>query len=144
MGLRHTLLALAAAPLAASCVDGDYNRSRVFQEPIVESVEALQVGTSDVGDVLESLGAPVYVVEIGLGLALAWGWTDVTDWNIDISAPLGDAQGNFRFSSTDTQTEGLVLFFGPDWRLTAVRRGYLGELLPREQRPRDVEDELVD
>lgn len=140
----RTTAALLAALLGASCVDGDYNRSRIFQEPLAERVDALEVGTSDVEDALDQLGAPVYVIEVGLGLALAWGWTDVTDWNIDVSAPIGDAQGNFRFSSTDTTTEGLVLFFGPDWRLKAVRRGYLGELLPRRQLPRDVEDELQD
>jgi len=120
----HTAAALAAALLGAACVDGDYNRSRVFQEPLSERVDALAVGTSDVSDALEQLGAPVHVIEV--------------------SAPLGEAQGNFRFTSTDTTTEGLVLFFGPDWRLTALRRGYLGELLPRRQLPRDVEDELVD
>ena len=144
MTRAHTAAALAAALLGAACVDGDYNRSRVFQEPLSERLDALAVGTSDVSDALEQLGAPVHVIEVGLGLALAWGWSDVTDWNIEVSAPLGEAQGNFRFTSTDTTTEGLVLFFGPDWRLTALRRGYLGELLPRRQLPRDVEDELVD
>ena len=144
MSRAHTAAALAAALLGAACVDGDYNRSRVFQEPLAERVDALAVGTSDVSDALEQLGAPVHVVEVGLGLALAWGWSDVTDWNIEISGPVGDAQGNFRFTSTEKTTEGLVLFFGPDWQLTALRRGYLGELLPQRQLPRDVEDELVD
>ena len=137
MSRAHTAAALAAALLGAACVDGDYNRSRVFQEPLAERVDALAVGTSDVSDALEQLGAPVHVVEVGLGLALAWGWSDVTDWNIE-------AQGNFRFTSAEKTTEGLVLFFGPDWQLTALRRGYLGELLPQRQLPRDVEDELVD
>ena len=118
--------------------------ARAYGTTRADVVDALADGTSDVSDALEQLGAPVHVIEVGLGLALAWGWSDVTDWNIEVSAPLGDAQGNFRFTSTDTTTEGLVLFFGPDWRLTALRRGYLGELLPRRQLPRDVEDELVD
>lgn len=145
-GLRRRACAatLALLPLAAGCVDGDYNRSRVYQEPPVEGVEALAPGVTDVGAALDSLGAPVFVIEIGLGLALAWGWQDTTDWNIDVSAPLGDAQGNFSFTSIDTTTRGIVLFFDEDWKLTSMRRGYLSQLLPRKALPRDVDDELRD
>lgn len=133
------LLALALLP---ACVEVEYDRARVFQEPPPERVEALVVGESDVGQSVQALGAPLLVVEVGLGLALAWGWQDVTGWNVDVSAPVGDAQGNFSYTSTASRTRGLVLFFGPDWRLTAVRRGFLAELVPDRQKPRDVDDDL--
>ncbi len=137
-------LSLLALPFAASCVDGDYNRARVYKEPPFEAVEALTPGETDLGTALDSLGAPVFVIEIGLGLALAWGWQDTTDWNIEVSAPIGDAQGNLSFTSTDTTTRGLVLFFNEDWKLTSIRRGFLSELLPKKPLPRDVEDDLRD
>ena len=57
----HTAATLAAALLGAACVDGDYNRSRVFQEPLPARVDALAVGKSDVSEALEQLGAPVHV-----------------------------------------------------------------------------------
>jgi len=126
------------------CVDGDYNKLRVFQEPLVESVDALRVGETDLGATLESLGAPVFVIEVGLGMAIAWGWQSTTDWNIEVSGPFGDAQGQFQYSSTDERTEGLVLFFDASWTLSSIRRGYLADLLPKRQRPRDVEDDLLD
>lgn len=139
--LAHLGAALALA-LLPGCVEVEYDRARVFQEPPPERVDALVVGESDVGQSVAALGAPLHVIEVGLGLALAWGWQDVTGWNVDVSAPLGDAQGNFSYTSSASRTRGVVLFFGPDWRLTAVRRGFLAQLLPDRQKPRDVDDDL--
>lgn len=139
------LRAAGAAVLAVcgtSCVNGDYNKLRVFQPPGEAAVNSLAEGTSSVGDALTQLGAPIYVVEVGLGLALAWGWQDTTNWNVEVSGPVGDAQGQVSFTNTDITTRGLVLFFDQDWTLTRLRRGYLSELLPRRPRPRDVDDEL--
>lgn len=133
-------IAIAAA-LCAGCIDGDYNRYRRFQPVDDVEVDALEVGASDVGEALDRLGAPVFVIEVGLGLALAWGWRDTTDWNVDVSAPIGDAQGNFSFTSTNATTRGVVLFFDEDWSLVGVRRGFLGALLP-VARPRDVNIDL--
>lgn len=129
----------ALALLGAGCVDGDYNRRRIYQEPLPEAVDALAVGTSDVGAVVDSLGAPLFVIEVGLGLALAWGWEDVTNWNVEVSGPIGDAQGTVRYTSETSTIRGLVLFFDEAWRLTSVRRGFLGDLLPRRRPPRDVD-----
>ena len=113
MTRAHTAAALAAALLGAACVDGDYNRSRVFQEPLPARVDALAVGTSDVSDALEQLGAPVHVIEVGLGLALAWGWSDVTDWNIEVSAPLGDAQATSGSRARTRRPRGSCSSSGP-------------------------------
>jgi len=138
----RALACAAAAALSAGCIDGDYNRFRQFQPVDDAEVDALGVGTSDVEEALDRLGAPVFVVEVGLGLALAWGWRDTTDWNVDVSTPIGDAQGNFSFTSTNATTRGVVLFFDRDWTLVGVRRGYLGELLPKAL-PRDVDIALT-
>ena len=137
-------LVLGASLLTCGCVDGDYNRSRVFQPPLEAAVESLVPGTTQLEGALASLGAPLRVIEVGRGMALAWGWEDTTNWNVEVSAPLGDAQGNFSFTSTSATTRGLVLFFDEHESLTSVQRGYLSELVPARQRPRDVEDELID
>lgn len=140
--LRAALFLGLSATAASGCVDGDYGRTRIFQPPLPAAVDALEPGRTELGEALASLGAPVQVIEVGLGMALAWGWTDVTDWNIDISAPIGDAQGNFSFTSSDTTTRGLVLFFDADWRLERVEQGFLSQLLPARLAPRDVDDDL--
>ena len=116
----------------------------MFQAPTDEQIEALEPGVSGVDDALARLGAPVYVTEVGLGLALAWGWERTSDWNVQVSAPVGDAQGQVSYASASLETRGLVLFFDEAWTLRSVQRGFLSELLPRKQRPRDVEDELTE
>lgn len=136
-------LAPALPLLLAACVDGDYNKFRIFQAPLMESVESLRPGETDLASALDVLGAPVFVVEVGLGMALAWGWQATTAWNVEVSGPIGDAQGQFQFSSTDEKTEGLVLFFDPSWKLVSVQTGHLADLVPKQQRPRDVEDDLL-
>lgn len=132
-----------AALLSCSCLSADYGQVRVFQAPADEEIEALAPGVSDVGEALERLGAPVYVTEVGLGLALAWGWERTSDWNVQVSAPIGDVQGRVSYTSASLRTRGLVLFFDESCVLTRMRRGYLSELLPRRQNPRDVDDDLT-
>lgn len=139
---RALIGAALGAALLPSCVDGDYNRSRIFQEPIAAAVDALTVGTSDVGAAVEGLGAPLLVIEVGLGLALAWGWQDVTNWNVEVSGPIGDVQGSLSYTSESSTIQGLVLFFDEGWRLTAVRRGFLSDLVPNRQPSRDVDLDL--
>ena len=129
--------------LTSSCLSADYGQIRVFQPPVEEQVEALEPGVSNLGDALARLGAPLRVTEVGRGLALAWGWERTSDWNVQASAPIGDAQGQVSYASANLQTPGLVLFFDETWTLERIRRGYLLDLLPRKQRPRDVEDELT-
>lgn len=137
------LLSAAALPALMSCVAGDYGQYRVFQEPSLASVQSLDPGTTDLTSTLEALGAPVHVIELGDRTMLAWGWQSSVDWNVDVSAPLGDAQGSFRFASLDEKTEGLVLVFDAAWVLQKVRRGHLVNLLPKGPRPRDVDLDLT-
>ncbi|MFT7076287.1 MAG: hypothetical protein ACJA0P_002302, partial [Planctomycetota bacterium] len=35
------------------------------------------------------------------------------------------------------------LFFDPSWKLVSVQTGHLADLVPKQQRPRDVEDDLL-
>ena len=134
--------ALLCLPGLIGCVDGDYNKFRIYQEPIVELVDNLEPGVTDLSTVLEFLGAPLFVIEVGLGMSLAWGWQNTTDWNIEISVPVGDFAGNFQYQDTSAQIEGLVLLFDKDWTLTSKQRGFLVDLLPKTQRPRDIYDDL--
>ena len=134
--------ALLCLPGLVGCVDGDYNKLRIYQEPIVELVDNLEPGVTDLSTALESLGAPLFVIELGLGMSLAWGWQSTTDWNIEVSVPVGDFAGNFQYQDTSAQIEGLVLLFDKDWTLTSKQRGFLVDLLPKTQRPRDIYDDL--
>lgn len=133
--------ALASIGLS-SCVDGDYGKLRVYQPPIQASVDSLQPGVTTLRESLDRLGAPVLVREVGLGMALAWGWQTGLDWNIEVSVPVGDAQANFSYNDISERTRGIVLFFDEGGRLTLVREGYLRDLVPSRQLPRDVDDEL--
>ncbi len=128
----------------SSCLAGDYERLRTFQPPTEAAIDALVIGSTDVGEAVEQLGAPLHVVEVGLGLALAWGWTDTTAWNLELSVPIGDAGGSFKYADSAATTHGLVLFFDDAWQLVATRRGYLGELLPSARAPRDVDIDIAD
>ncbi len=129
-------------PALVGCVDGDYNKFRIYQEPLVEAVGSLQPGVTTLEAALAQLGAPLFVIEVGLGMSLAWGWQNTTDWNIEVSVPVGEASGNFKYTDTNAQIQGLVLFFDETWTLTSVQEGYLADLVPKRQRPRDVDDDL--
>jgi hypothetical protein len=141
---RSRVTLLVAAVLSASCVTGDYDKVRTFQAPPAGSYDDLVIGVTDVGQAMDALGAPVQVIEIGRGLALAWGWLETTEWNVAAAIPLGDANGRLSFTDTDEKVPGVVLFFDDAWRLTAKRRGFLAELLPESRPPRDVDDDLTD
>ncbi|MEM9378647.1 MAG: hypothetical protein AAGB93_01770 [Planctomycetota bacterium] len=140
--MRSILLLLAF--VAASCVSGDYGKVRSFQPPPDGAFEALVVGESSVDDAVASLGAPLQVIEVGRGLALSWGWQKEVGWEVQVSAPIGDVQGSVSYADTVNKLPGIVLFFDPEWTLLLKRRGFLGDLLPNRQPPRDVDDDLLD
>ncbi|QDV08920.1 hypothetical protein Poly30_44750 [Planctomycetes bacterium Poly30] len=135
--------AALSAPFLTGCAQGAYSQFRVFQEPLEAAVAGLRPGESDLTETLDALGAPVFVVEVGLGMALAWGWQATTDWNVQVTGP-GNARGRFQYASSDERTEGLVLFFDPAWTLTSLQSGHLVDLLPKSRRPRDIYDDLLD
>lgn len=137
--LRALSAVLLGLPALVGCVDGDYNKFRIFQEPLVEAVDSLQPGVTGLQSALDALGAPLFVVEVGLGMSLAWGWEKATNWNIEVSVPIGDVAGNLQYVDTQSKTKGLVLFFDESRTLTSVQRGFLADLIPKRQRPRDVD-----
>lgn len=138
----HPRRALAlVALLSASCVTGDYNQTRVFQPVPGEAVQSLVVGRSGLDEALASLGAPLQVIELGAGAALAWGWKESTDWNVTGSASIGSVRGRLQFADAALQFPGVVLFFDGEWTLVAKEKGFLSELLLRPQLPRFVEDD---
>ena len=98
---------------------------------------------TNVDHALHELGAPLQVIEVGRGMALAWGWQETTDWNVAGTVPLGDVQGRVTYADTRLAIPGIVLFFDEDWRLIAKREGFLATLLREDYLPRDVEDELL-
>ena len=136
MNVRPALPLALALPLAAGCITGDYNQTRVYQPVPAGSFDALVVGEASLTDALEGLGAPLQVVELGSGAALAWGWKEATDWNVTGSATLGSVRGRLSYSDTDLEFPGVVLFFDGSWNLVAKDEGFLSDLLPRPQLPR--------
>ncbi len=141
-GLTARVALLLGSVSLVSCVDGDYNKFRIYQEPLMEAVDSLKPGVTDLESALEQLGAPLFVIEVGLGMSLAWGWQNTTDWNIEVSVPVGDAAGNFQYADTSAQIQGIVLFFDESWTMTSMQKGFLADLVPKRQRPRDVDDDL--
>lgn len=142
MATLRGLAAGAASCLLASCVTGDYDQLRTFQPPPNGSFDDLVVGITNLDHALHVLGAPVDVIEVGEGSALAWGWQETTDWNVAVSVPIGEVQGRVTYTDSSLQIPGIVLFFDRDWRLVAKREGFLGELLPERRVPRDIDDDL--
>jgi len=129
------------ALLSVSCVTGDYNQTRVFQPVPAEAVDALVVGEAELGEALASLGAPLQVIELGRGAALAWGWKESTDWNVTGSANIGNVRGRIQYADAALEFPGVVLFFDQSWTLVGKERGFLSELLLRPQLPRLVEQD---
>ncbi|MBL6757821.1 MAG: hypothetical protein ISQ11_15605 [Planctomycetes bacterium] len=141
MGVHSFCSVALIALLSSSCVTGDYNQTRVFQPVSVEAVDALEVGEAELGEALASLGAPLQVIELGAGAALAWGWKESTDWNITGSANIGNVRGRIQYADAALEFPGVVLFFDQSWTLVAKERGFLSELLLRPQLPRLVEED---
>lgn len=134
-------LAAALAALAAGCLQGDYNRDRIHQSLWADDVASLRVGVDDLTAVLGRLGAPLHVRELGEGVALAYGWLDATNWNVEAQVPVGDG-GSFQFTyaDTDLRLPGLVVFLDGQLVVTRVERGLLRDLLPAAPRPMLVEE----
>ena len=133
--------ACALLALSAGCLQGDYNVDRIHQLVAPIHVETLRPGEARLEDVLALLGAPLYVVELDRGIALAFGWLDQSDWNIEAVLPVGDASMQFSYASADLQLPGLVVFLDEHYVVTRLDSGLLSNLLPERARPRLVEDD---
>lgn len=134
----------ALLALCAGCLQGDYNEDRIHQVVSPVHVDTLQPGQASLQDVLTLLGAPLYVVELDRGVALAFGWLDQNDWNVEAVVPVGDASMQFSYASANLQLPGLVVFLDEAYVVTRLDRGLLGDLLPERARPKLVEEDGSD
>jgi len=145
--MQRIAASLAIPFLCASCVSFAYQREIIEREPEAALVEGLAAGHTDLGHVLDVLGAPIEVWEGADGApVLTYGGLRAGRWNIDVSLPVVD-NGSASFSYTDTRarTRGFVLIFGSDLRLDIVRAGNLADLRRRYERrsPASVDDEAI-
>jgi hypothetical protein len=138
--LRRLGASCALLAPCAGCLQGDYNEDRFHQAVAAVEVEQLVPGKAHLGDVLALLGAPLSVVELDDGVALAYGWLDQVDWNVEAIVPVGDASMQFSYADADLQIPGLVVFLDDAYVVTRHDRGLLRDLLPDRPRPRLVED----
>lgn len=128
---------LAAALLAASCVQLEWTRQIALEPVDVERLATLRAGASDLGECVATLGAPVYVWEYGgEGVALGYGSRRRSAFGISASVPIADrSSASFDYDQGTAQTRGWVLFFDADWKLVAIEQGRLRDLtLARERR----------
>lgn len=132
--------AVLVALIAPSCVSATLESRNRYRE--VSGEEVLVIGEDGLERSLEILGAPLVVRENGDGAVLAWGWARERGWGLRARVPVKGARASFDYSQASRGLQGLVLFFDDQWRLTAMRRGQLADVLPPSQvRARLVEDE---
>lgn len=144
MGRLSTAAAALLLGGLCSCVRGQWQSSQ-DQSPVPEAVlSALEPGTSDLGDCLERLGAPLLVWEVDpRSYGVAYGWNDGDTWSVNVSVPVTRGfSASVDYADTDLDLEGLVLFFDARDRLLRIDRGRLSDLVRRRQRPADLPDQL--
>ncbi len=138
-------LLAAALLLAPGCLTGSMRRDSRFEPLPRGSLRALQIGASDLGDVLSSLGAPLWVWETaGDGMATAYGWHKERGWSLTLSVPVTQQlNATLSYDDLDADLTGVVLFFDAERELVALRRGRLRDLVLEGVRIRSslVEDE---
>lgn len=137
-----SVLLLALALTATSCVTGEYNRTRELIEPAALAFDALEPGSDTLTEALQNLGAPLHVWEIESGAALAWYWIDSSSWGLTLSVPASDAvDASFSYGEANDSIEGVVLFFDKAWTLTEKRRGNINAIAATLRRPADLSDD---
>ncbi len=125
-----------------SCVRFQYTRGNI-NEPIEDhQVDALQPGTSHLGDCLQSLGAPDKVWEYADGgVALAYGWLEESGWGLNVSWAFElFVSISFDYSAAAQHMQGVVLLLDKELALQHIRRGFLSEITAdlKRRRPADV------
>ncbi len=124
------------------CVRLHYFRISHF-EPTPEPVlEQLENSHAELQECLDALGAPLIVGELPDGIAVAYGWEDRGQWGIDVSYAFERFLSiRFNYDSIAESLRGVLLMFGEDLRLKAIRRGLLGDLTKQlRRRPASPED----
>lgn len=140
--------ALLVALACPGCLRVAWERQSRHTPVTSAALERLRPAEADLAACLAELGAPLWVwehVEDGRASAvLAYGWYDQRDLGLRLSIPVYRAlSASFEYDKIDERMRGAVLFFGPDWRLTARREGLLRDLTVelRPKRPQPVEED---
>ncbi len=140
-------LALACCAGLSSCVRFGYRREVLERKPDVRLLEQFVVGRAELGEVLVVLGAPLEVFEGADGApVITYGGLRSGEWGLSVSAPVTDySSASFSYADGAARTEGFMLIFDVDERLTIVREGNLGDLRQEFVRRRsasvDADDE---
>ncbi len=132
------------ALVASGCLRFGYGVTHI-QEPVDHvALVALRPGVDDLASCLQRLGAPNHVFEYcGDGVALAWHYTDGSDFDFDVSYALSReaTSASFSIDWDDTDMPGAVLWFDSDLKLLAVREGAMRDLTSGlHQRPSTADD----
>ncbi len=124
------LIAIALPLLVSSCVSFTYERHSTHEPVALEAIGELEIGTSDIGEAMRLLGAPLYVWEgVGGAVVLAYGSENRKEVGFQISLPLFDrTNASFNYDDVSSKLEGFVLVFDPELNLKIVRAGLLREL----------------
>ena len=126
--MRPAVVAVALA--LAGCVSVEWRRETRFAPPRAAAIAALVPGETTVAEVLAALGAPFHVWEYKEdGVALAYGSSRQRDLGLTVSVPVFErTSARLDYDDVHERLRGVVLTFGPDWRLEQVREGYLRDL----------------
>ena len=130
---------LLLALVLSGCVSVNYQRFSQL-EPIDEfALTEIQTPGTDLQTCLDALGAPLFVRETPHGVVLAYGWQDAGQWGFDVSITFERfVRVSFDYSQIDEQLRGAVLLFDSDWKLIALRRGFLKAVTGELERRRPV------
>lgn len=133
---------LGALLLCSACVSVSWER-RLRDVPLrAEQYLELKAGESGLQDVLDHLGAPLDVWELGHGrFALAYGWEMNRELGLSVSIPVTQRRSaNFDYDEINLHTPGIVCFFDADLRLEVLREGRLNDLRAAERRRPEYEE----
>ena len=140
--MRRLLSLLLVALVPAGCVRLNYFRISHFEPTSDTVLQQLEGSDAELQQCLDALGAPLSVGELPDGIAVAYGWQDRAHWGLDVGYTF-ERILNVRFNYQDVEDSlrGVMLLFGDDLRLKAIRRGLLGDLTRRfRRRPADPEE----
>lgn len=143
--IRRAIVLAGIAVAASGCLRFGYGVTHI-QEPVDHgALAALRPGVDDLTSCLQRLGAPNHVFEYrGDGVALAWHYTDASDFDVDISYAVSREASSASFSIDwdDTDMPGAVLWFDSDLKLIEVREGAMRDLTSGlRQRPSSADDD---
>jgi hypothetical protein len=140
--VKGLLPLLLVALVTTGCIQLHYFRVSHFEPTPDPVLKQLEGSHAELQVCLDALGAPLLVGELPDGIAVAYGWQDRGNWGLDIGYTF-ERFFNVRFNYQDTQDSlrGVLLLFGSDLHLKAIRRGLLGDLTRQfHRRPASPEE----